>query len=35
MTRDEHDQRIDYVEIPAANIAGSKRFYSDAFGWKY
>ncbi len=25
--------RINYVELPAANFAGSAKFYADAFGW--
>lgn len=31
----EHDKRIDYLEIPATNVAKTKRFYIDAFGWKF
>lgn len=31
----ENDRRIDYVELPAKDVAASKRFYSSAFGWKY
>ena len=29
------DRRIDYVEMAATNIADTRRFYSDAFGWKF
>jgi predicted enzyme related to lactoylglutathione lyase len=25
--------RINYVELPARDIAAAKRFYSEAFGW--
>ncbi|QNM82964.1 VOC family protein [Sphingomonas sabuli] len=25
--------RLDYFELPAADIAGSRRFYEQAFGW--
>jgi predicted enzyme related to lactoylglutathione lyase len=25
--------RINYVELPAADFAGSSKFYADAFGW--
>ncbi|HET9707475.1 MAG TPA: VOC family protein [Gemmatimonadales bacterium] len=31
----ERDRRIDYIELPATDIAATKRFYSDAFGWKF
>ena len=31
----ERDRRIDYIELPATDIAGTKRFYSDVFGWKF
>src|ERR1043165_4606975 len=29
------DRRIDYIERPATNIAATKRFYTDVFGWKF
>ncbi|HEX6536502.1 MAG TPA: VOC family protein [Gemmatimonadaceae bacterium] len=31
----EHDRRIDYIEMPATDVAATKRFYVDAFGWKF
>ena len=31
----EHDRRIDYIELPATNVEKTKRFYIDAFGWKF
>jgi predicted enzyme related to lactoylglutathione lyase len=31
----DHDRRIDYVEFPATDIAATKQFYIDAFGWKF
>ena len=31
----EHDKRIDYIEIPATDVAKTKRFYIEAFGWKF
>lgn len=31
----EHDRRIDYIEIAATNVADTKRFYAEAFGWKF
>ncbi|HXH23489.1 MAG TPA: VOC family protein [Dehalococcoidia bacterium] len=29
------DGKLDYLELPAANLAESKRFYSEAFGWTF
>ncbi len=26
---------IDYIEISVTNIADAKRFYADAFGWRF
>ncbi|MDE3723070.1 VOC family protein [Nocardiopsis sp. N85] len=34
MTSSQH-HRIDYVEIPAADLEASKRFYAEAFGWEF
>ncbi len=31
----ERDRRIDYIELPATDIAATKRFYTDVFGWKF
>jgi predicted enzyme related to lactoylglutathione lyase len=31
----EQDRRIDYIEMAATNIADTRRFYSDAFGWRF
>ena len=31
----EHDRRVDYIEFPATDVAAAKRFYVDAFGWKF
>ena len=31
----EHDRRIDYIELPATDVAKTKRFYIDVFGWKF
>jgi len=28
-------EKINYVELPARDIEGSKRFFSDAFGWQF
>ena len=30
-----NDGRIDYIEFPATDIAKTKQFYVDAFGWKF
>jgi len=30
-----HDNRVDYVEIPVTDIAQSKAFYTQAFGWTF
>ena len=31
----EHDRRIDYIELPATDVARTRRFYADAFGWQF
>lgn len=31
----EHDRRIDYIELPATDIGATKRFYGEAFGWRF
>ena len=31
----QNDRRIDYVEFPATDVAKTKKFYVDAFGWKF
>jgi predicted enzyme related to lactoylglutathione lyase len=35
MPKPENDRRIDYIELPARDMAASKRFYASVFGWKY
>jgi predicted enzyme related to lactoylglutathione lyase len=35
LTPAEHDHRIDYIEMSATNVAATKKFYVDAFGWKF
>jgi predicted enzyme related to lactoylglutathione lyase len=30
-----NDKRIDYVEFPATDVAATRRFYTEAFGWKF
>lgn len=31
----EHDGRIDYIEMPATDVAAAKQFYIEAFGWRF
>jgi len=31
----EHDRRIDYIELPAPDVARSREFYAAAFGWAF
>jgi hypothetical protein len=31
----EHDRRIDYIELPATDVAATRRFYAAAFGWEF
>ena len=35
MSNAANDRRIDYIEFPATDIAATKRFYSEVFGWKF
>ncbi len=35
MTTDNRQNRIDNIEFNVADIARSKRFYGDAFGWSF
>jgi hypothetical protein len=36
MTAPEHvHHAIDYVEIPVTDLAEAKRFYGEAFGWRF
>lgn len=35
MSHPEHNYQMDYIEFPAGDIAGSKRFYSQVFGWEF
>jgi predicted enzyme related to lactoylglutathione lyase len=30
-----HHHRIDYIELPASDVARAKDFYADAFGWAF
>ena len=29
------EKQIDYIEFPASDIPGTKRFYETVFGWKF
>ncbi|MET0272500.1 MAG: VOC family protein [Phenylobacterium sp.] len=29
------DGKIDYLELPGGDLAATKRFYADAFGWAF
>src|SRR5687767_10126250 len=31
----EHDRHINYIELPAGDMAGTQRFYRDVFAWKF
>lgn len=35
MSNAANDRRIDYIELPATDIAATKRFYSGVFGWSF
>ena len=34
MQQDQH-HRVDYIEFQAKDIAAVRKFYADAFGWKF
>lgn len=35
MTANQNNNRVDYIEFPATDIAKTKAFYIQAFGWKF
>ena len=35
MSNPTSDNRIDYIEFPATDVAASRRFYESVFGWKF
>jgi uncharacterized protein len=35
MSTASNDRRIDYIEFPATDVARTKRFYIEAFGWTF
>jgi hypothetical protein len=30
-----NEGRVDYIEFPATDIEGTKKFYSEVFGWSF
>jgi D-aminopeptidase len=34
MGQEEHDKRVDYIELPVTDMQAAKDFYSAVFGWK-
>ena len=35
MSQPKPENQIDYIELPANQIAATKQFYAAAFGWKF
>ena len=35
MAQADHDRRIDYIEFGATDVARTKQFYQQVFGWKF
>lgn len=35
MSQSKAENQIDYIELPASQLAETKRFYEAAFGWKF
>jgi uncharacterized protein len=35
MSQKEHENQIDYVEMPVKDIGVTKQFYGTVFGWKF
>ena len=35
MSQKEHENEIDYIELPAKDIGVTKQFYATVFGWKF
>ncbi len=34
-TQAQHDRRMDYIEFPSTDIARTRAFYAEVFGWKF
>ena len=35
MSQQEHNFQMDYIEFPATDIEGTKRFYHQVLGWEF
>ena len=35
MPQNEHDRRVDYIEVPTTDLEKTKAFYTNAFDWKF
>ena len=35
MSQADQDRRIDYIELPATDVAEAKKFYAAVFGWEF
>ncbi len=35
MTQADHDRQVDYIEFGATDIARTKQFYQQVFGWRF
>jgi len=35
MPQSDHDRRVDYIEFGATDVARTKAFYQQVFGWKF
>ncbi|HEV3219027.1 MAG TPA: VOC family protein [Candidatus Acidoferrales bacterium] len=35
MSTNQNNNRMDYIEFPATDIAKTKAFYAEVFGWKF
>jgi len=35
LTKQDNNNRIDYIEFPATDIAATKKFYAATFGWTF
>ncbi len=35
MSQQEHNLQMDYIEFPATDIAATKAFYNQVFGWQF
>jgi uncharacterized protein len=35
MAQSDHDNRIDYIELPVDAVGAAKKFYGQVFGWRF